>query len=86
MEAAARRRSFLERELAPLADEQVEDARQQAELGEFDALVQLEALSRRFEARMEILAAIGEESSAREEMNGLLGPTWQPDAVEVEDE
>lgn len=84
--ASREQRAFIEREIAPLADRQVEDARQLAELGEFEALTQLEALSRQHEARMNVLEATNEEALARDEILALLGPTWRFAGTEEDDE
>lgn len=84
--ASREQRAMIEREVAPLADRQVEDAKQLADLGEFEALTQLEALSRRFEARMQVLEAAHEEALARDEILALLGPTWRFAVEEDRDE
>ena len=84
--AAREQREYIERELAPLADEQVDDARQLAEMGEFDAITQLDALTRRHEARLQVLEVNLTESLAREQVLALLGPTFKPEPKENEDE
>lgn len=86
MNTAVEQRAFIQREIAPLADRQVKDATQLAELGEFEALTQLEALSRRHEARLEVLQAAQEEALARDEVLALLGPTWRFAGEEEDDE
>ncbi|MBZ0136792.1 MAG: TolC family protein [Planctomycetes bacterium] len=86
MNAAREQRAFIEREIAPLADQQVVDARRLAELGEFEALTQLEALARRFEARLQVLEAAQEEALAGDETLALLGPTWRFADKENDDE
>ncbi|MCA8916529.1 MAG: TolC family protein [Planctomycetes bacterium] len=78
--------SYIERELAPLADKQIADAERLAEVGEFDALVQLDAWTRRHEARLQVLDATLTEALALEQVLALLGPTYQPEPKESEDE
>jgi cobalt-zinc-cadmium efflux system outer membrane protein len=84
--AADQRRDFVTGELAPLVDEQVADAKRFAELGEFDAVVQLDALARRHEARLQVLDAALEAAVARVELDALLGPTFRPEPKEDERE
>jgi cobalt-zinc-cadmium efflux system outer membrane protein len=86
LNSAKDQRAYVERELAPLVDEQVIDARRFAELGEFDALVQLDALSRRHEARLLVLESVLRQALAREELTALLGPTFKPEPKEDQDE
>ena len=57
LQAACDRLDYVEKELAPLADQQVADARRLADLGEFDALVLLEAVQTAHEAKLAILDA-----------------------------
>lgn len=83
---ARERQQFITRELAPLTDEQVTDAGRLAELGEFNAMVQLDALTRRFEARVQVLEATLAEALAREEVLALLGPSFKPEPQEEEDD
>ena len=55
--AARERLSFVEKELAPLADQQLMEARRLTQLGEFDTLVLLEALTAAHAAKLEVLDA-----------------------------
>jgi outer membrane protein, heavy metal efflux system len=55
LEAAYEHLAYVEKELAPLADQQVNDARRLGKLGEFNALVLLEAIKTAHEAKLEIL-------------------------------
>ena len=57
LEAARERLVYVEKELAPLADQQVADARRLAQLGDFNTLVLLEALKTAHEARLDVLDA-----------------------------
>ncbi|MCG3185384.1 MAG: hypothetical protein ICCCNLDF_03614 [Planctomycetes bacterium] len=86
LNAARQRRDFITRELAPLTDDQVADAGRLAELGEFDAMVQLDALTRRHEARVQVLEATLAESLAREQVIALLGPSFKPEPKEEQDD
>lgn len=55
LDAANERLAYVEKELAPIADEQVADARRLAQLGDFNTLVLLEALKAAHEAKLEVL-------------------------------
>jgi outer membrane protein TolC len=55
LRAARGRLVYVEKELAPLADQQVADARRLAQLGDFNTLVLLEALKTAHEAKLEVL-------------------------------
>lgn len=79
-------RTYVRSDVAPLVDEQVADARKLAELGEFNAMVQLDALTRRYETRVQILEATLSEAMAREEVMALLGPTFKPAPKESQDD
>lgn len=57
LQAARERLDYVQKELAPLADAQVNDARRLADLGEFDAIVLLEAIQAAHEAKLTILDA-----------------------------
>lgn len=83
---ARERATFVREELAPLADEQVEDAMTLAELGEFDASLQLDALTRRHDARLRILESALHQYLARERLTALMGPSFKPEPREDEDE
>jgi len=86
LNAAAAQRAYVRDELAPLVDQQVGDAKRYADLGEFDALVQLDALSRRHEARLQVLDSTLQLALALEELNELLGPTFKPAPKETDHE
>ncbi len=55
--ATCGRLNYVEKELAPLADQQVADARRLAQLGDFNTLILLEALTTAHEAKLEVLDA-----------------------------
>ena len=57
LDGARARLEYVERELAPLADRQVEDAVRLGRAGEFNALVLLEALRTAHDAKLEVLDA-----------------------------
>ena len=57
LDAARERLAYVEKELAPLADQQVADARRLGQLGDFNTLVLLEALTTAHEAKLEVLDA-----------------------------
>lgn len=62
----------MERELAPLADRQVEDAVRLGRAGEFSALVLLEALRTAHEAKLEVIDARLDAVLAQREAEALL--------------
>ena len=57
IEGAAARLKYVESELAPLADQQVQDALRRGKVGDFNAIVLLEALTTAHEAKVEVLDA-----------------------------
>jgi hypothetical protein len=57
VDAARRRLAYVEKELAPLADQQVTDAQRLGQLGDFNTLVLLESLKTAHEAKLEVLEA-----------------------------
>jgi outer membrane protein, heavy metal efflux system len=79
--ALARRATALERrdrfvnELVPLVEAQLEDARRIAELGEIDALVLLETLSRRADVRLAFIDAEREAVAAAVAIDRIIGPS-----------
>lgn len=74
LESARDRREVLEQELAPLADQQLQAARELGRLGVANTAVVFEALTRAHETRIEILEAAARESAARNQLNTLLRP------------
>ncbi len=66
--------AHVQTEVAPLADQQFQDAEAMAEAGDFDALRQLEALKRRHETRLQVLEAAVGRASALDEVLVLAGP------------
>lgn len=76
--AATRRRATVESELLPAADEQYDELRRLAELGEFDPVLILEALVRRRAADLALVEARVDEALARLRIDALLGPDPAP--------
>lgn len=72
--AAAAQRQLVEGELLPLCEQQVEDGRRLAELGQLDTLLQLDALLRSHAAQQAALDAVVEEQLAIVQLNGLFWP------------
>jgi outer membrane protein TolC len=72
-EAAAQRREFLEKELIPLVDEQVNELRRLGRLGDFNTLVLLEALRGAYDAKVQLLEAVASEATTTNELNALTG-------------
>jgi outer membrane protein TolC len=79
-EIARIRIGFLESELVPLVDEQLNDARRLARLGEFQALVSLEAHTRAFETKLEVLEARLKQAQGVSQLQTLLHAGHAPDA------
>lgn len=72
--AAVARRSAIERDVVPLVDQQLDDLRKQAELGEFDSLFYLDALTRSFETKLQVLDAYLAEAVAHATLRSLVEP------------
>jgi hypothetical protein len=70
--------------VVPLADRQAADAAALAEAGEFDALRQLEVLSRRHETRIQVFEATLGQVRAQDIVLVLLGPAFKPDEEKKE--
>jgi outer membrane protein TolC len=77
LESARVRREILERELAPLADQQLRAARNLGRLGAVNTVIVFEALTRAHEARIEILEAASREAVARNQINALIRPATE---------
>ena len=75
--AASARRLALESDVVPLVDQQLEDLRKQADLGEFDSLIYLDALTRSFEAKLQVLDAHLDEATASNTLRSLIEPAIQ---------
>lgn len=74
IDAAARRREAIEREIVPLVDAQYADARELASLGEVNTLVLLESLTRQHDTKRMLIEARAEESLAAIDLAEILGP------------
>jgi outer membrane protein TolC len=70
--AAHQRLAYVQQELAPLADQQVADARRLGQLGDFNTLVLLEALKTAHEAKLEVLDARLRVTLASRQLEALL--------------
>jgi outer membrane protein, heavy metal efflux system len=85
LRAARERLAYVEKELAPLADQQVADARRLANLGEFDTLVLLAAIQAAHEAKLTVLDARLNAALSANRLDALLegrtfaAPTTQKD-------
>lgn len=73
-ESAGKQRLLLENEIGPLVDEQYTEARRVAQLGEVNALVLLESLTRQQDAKARLVEAFREEALARLRIDELIGP------------
>lgn len=76
--AARDRAARFRTELAPLVEAQLEDAKRVADLGEIDALVLLETLSRRADVRLAQIEAERDEAIAAIAIDRLVGPRSTP--------
>ena len=74
LEAAEQQRQVLEQELVPMLDEQAAEIDRLAELGEVNTLILLETVTRRFEAKSQILDLHLTVVRGRIEVTRLLGP------------
>lgn len=71
-EAAQVRIEFLSNELVPLVDEQLNDARRLARLGEFQTLISLEAYTKAFQTKLDVLEATLKQAQAANQLQILL--------------
>lgn len=72
---AAAQRQVLETGLVPAAERQVADVKRLAELGQVDALLTLDALTRAYEAQLAVVAATAAEATAAVELGSLYWPS-----------
>lgn len=79
LQRVAATRKAVEEQLAPLVDLQVKEAGDRAKAGDFDALVMLEALKSRLEAKERVLQTRLEETQAIDALNTLAGPSFKPE-------
>ena len=76
---AAAESESLELKVVPLVEKQVQEIRKLAELGELEALLFLEVITRAYETKIGILDARVEEAKAKNHLNFLLGPLRETD-------
>ena len=81
LEGAQGRLQYVEQELAPLADRQVEDALRLGRAGDFNTLILLEALQAAHEAKLEVLDARLNAAVARRGLDALFDTGGTPAAV-----
>ncbi len=74
---AALQAQQVRQQLVPLADAQAAEATRMAELGEFDAIRQLDVLTRQHEARLALLKAETDQRLAAASLLGAVGPNWR---------
>jgi len=74
---ARRQAAMVNETLVPLADANAAEAARIAELGEFDALRQLEVLTRQHEARLALLRATAQTRQADATVLAAVGPAWR---------
>lgn len=74
---AARQAELVNTTIVPLADTNAAEAAKMAELGEFDALRQLEVLTRQHEARLALLRANVQVRLADAAVLAAVGPNWR---------
>lgn len=80
--AAAQRNDYLTTQVAPMVDQQTRDLRRLAELGDLDVLVILDALTRTFETKVQVLEASVDRAVAVNALRSLLRPLQTPQAEE----
>lgn len=78
VDAARDERAYLETKVAPLADQQIADLRRLAELGDLDVSVMLDALTRTYDNKLQVLDARVREADAANELRALLHPIATP--------
>jgi outer membrane protein TolC len=86
LDAAAKRLRFVETELAPLVDEQLAAARQLGKLGNYNALVLLEALKAVYDAKSEVLQARLKLGLATARVRALLEPGFTGESTDKDDQ
>ncbi|MBK8979884.1 MAG: TolC family protein [Planctomycetes bacterium] len=79
LDVARRERAFVERRLVPLAEQQVDDGRRLAELGQLDTLLILDSLLRANAAKTTTLDAALAESESVAAVNALFWPDLDTD-------
>lgn len=75
LRSAAEQRELISKELLPLAERQITDARQLAQLGRLDTLLLLDALTRSYDAQLAAVSATLAEADAAIETNSLFWPS-----------
>ncbi|MCA9294537.1 MAG: TolC family protein [Phycisphaerales bacterium] len=83
-QAAQRQRAQYEGHIVPMLTEQSQEIEQIAQLGEVDALLLLETVTRQFEAKSQLLALKRAELDAAITIAELLGPAQRPLPAPVE--
>lgn len=74
LKSAIESRQMLERELAPMADEQVNTARRLSKLGNVNSIALFETLTAAHEARLEVLEVAGRQATSVNQIKSLLRP------------
>ncbi len=85
LEAAEQQRQVLEQELIPMLDEQASEIDRLADLGEVNTLILMETVTRRFEAKNQILDLHLTAVRGRVEVSRLLGPEIAIEPAPVSD-
>ncbi len=74
LDGVVSQRNYIDSYLVPLVDQQLKDARKLLDIGEGGSLVLLESLIRAHEAKLEVIEARMEESTARNNIRFIYGP------------
>lgn len=82
LRTAASRRQSLAEQLLPRTEQQLSEVKRLGELGQLDALLALDAVTRAFEARRAVIDASAAESLALVAVNSLFWPVLEPVAPE----
>ncbi len=72
---------YFKDQLIPLVDEQLQEVQTLAELGEFDALLLLDALKRRYQGKRELLKFMRDDKEVVNHLKALIGPGWGPGSL-----
>ncbi len=84
LDYAAQQRAFLEEQVAPLVDQQVDESRTLLAMGEVNVLVLRDALASSLATKLQILEARLSEARAANELAQMLTPRWVTPTIERE--
>lgn len=86
LDYAAQQRAFLEEQVAPLVDQQVDESRKLLALGEINVLVLRDALASSLAAKLRILEVRLSEARAANQLAQMLTPRWVTPVIQREED